>query len=45
VTISLGVAMLDAAAPTGDDLVQAADRCLYAAKQTGRNRVVATLDP
>jgi two-component system, cell cycle response regulator len=45
VTISLGVAMLDAAAPTGDALVQAADRCLYAAKQAGRNRVVATLDP
>ena len=42
VTISLGVATLDLDAPTGKALMQAADRCLYAAKREGRNRVVVT---
>jgi diguanylate cyclase (GGDEF)-like protein len=39
VTISLGVATFDPAAPVTEGLVEVADRCLYAAKQGGRNRV------
>lgn len=40
ITISIGVAQL-AKGDTPESLVQRADRCLYRAKNTGRNRVVA----
>ncbi len=42
VTISVGCATMSGAHPfsTAGELVDAADRCLYAAKTTGRNRVV-----
>jgi len=40
ITISLGVAQL-APGDTAELLVQRADRCLYRAKNTGRNKVVA----
>lgn len=41
VTISAGVALLPIHAGTGADLVAAADKALYAAKERGRNRAVA----
>ncbi|MGH7271471.1 MAG: GGDEF domain-containing protein, partial [Polyangiaceae bacterium] len=40
VTISIGVAMLQEADRTSTDLIQRADEKLYAAKRSGRNRVV-----
>jgi diguanylate cyclase len=42
VTMSLGVAILHPG-ETGDTLVERADECLYAAKRTGRDRVVTEL--
>lgn len=44
VTISAGVALLPQHAGTEAELVAAADRALYAAKQRGRNRAVACDD-
>lgn len=43
VTISIGCATYYADHPfqTANELIEAADRCLYAAKTTGRNRVVS----
>ena len=44
VTISIGVAVLH----TGDTsqlLIERADKCLYAAKRNGRNRVICETDP
>ena len=38
-TASLGVATLPGDAATGDELMRAADRALYAAKAGGRDRV------
>ncbi len=40
VTVSVGVATLSMMSPESSDLVQAADDALYAAKRSGRNRVV-----
>jgi diguanylate cyclase (GGDEF)-like protein len=40
VTISAGVAEFPAQGGTRDDLVKSADEALYAAKQSGRNRII-----
>ncbi|MFN7966556.1 MAG: diguanylate cyclase [Acidobacteriota bacterium] len=40
-TVSIGVAMSDGGPSRSEDVVGAADRCLYEAKRTGRNRIVA----
>jgi len=39
-TASIGVALFDADATSGDDVLAAADRAMYAAKDAGRNCVV-----
>ena len=39
ITVSIGVAGLDAGPTTADGLVDAADRALYRAKQVGKNQV------
>jgi diguanylate cyclase len=44
VTISVGVSMLKPGDDT-DSLIERADACLYAAKRSGRNRVVCEADP
>ncbi len=43
-TVSAGVALLSAAAPTGEELLRAADRALYHAKNGGRRRVAVSGD-
>jgi diguanylate cyclase len=43
ITISVGVAELNPS-DTADLLVQRADRCLYQAKNTGRNRIVSEVE-
>jgi diguanylate cyclase (GGDEF)-like protein len=40
-TVSMGVACLDGANDTADDLIARADAALYRAKTNGRNRIVA----
>ncbi|UCD41463.1 MAG: sensor domain-containing diguanylate cyclase, partial [Chloroflexota bacterium] len=42
ITVSQGVSILDTNMQDLNDLVQAADRALYRAKETGRNRVVSS---
>jgi diguanylate cyclase len=44
VTISVGVSMLKQGDNT-DALIERADACLYAAKRSGRNRVICEVDP
>ncbi|WP_315742017.1 GGDEF domain-containing protein [Bradyrhizobium sp. SZCCHNR1075] len=44
VTISVGVSMLKPGDDT-DALIERADACLYAAKRSGRNRVICEVDP
>ncbi len=44
VTISIGVAMLRPT-DTAQLLIERADKCLYAAKRNGRNRVICETDP
>jgi diguanylate cyclase (GGDEF)-like protein len=41
VTISIGVSVMDATDPNLEMLLDRADRALYSAKQSGRNRVCA----
>jgi diguanylate cyclase len=43
ITISIGVAQFSAK-ETAETLVQRADRCLYRAKNTGRNRVISEVE-
>ncbi|GAB1689482.1 hypothetical protein KRM28CT15_12850 [Krasilnikovia sp. M28-CT-15] len=45
VTVSVGSAVLPPGTPRADEVVFAADRALYAAKRSGRNRVVAAGAP
>jgi diguanylate cyclase (GGDEF)-like protein/PAS domain S-box-containing protein/putative nucleotidyltransferase with HDIG domain len=45
VTSSIGVTGIEAGAPDARSLIEQADKALYAAKRTGRNRVVPWGDP
>lgn len=45
ITVSQGVAILDGSMQDLNDLVQAADRALYRAKESGRNRIVSSTVP
>lgn len=45
VTVSVGAAALSDSTQTAEQLVEAADRALYAAKDAGRDRVVAARGP
>jgi diguanylate cyclase (GGDEF)-like protein len=42
ITVSQGVAEMDSSMDDLNDLIQAADRALYRAKETGRNKIVAS---
>jgi diguanylate cyclase len=44
VTLSVGVALLRGG-DTPQSLIERADKCLYAAKRNGRNRVICETDP
>ncbi|MGB6893769.1 MAG: diguanylate cyclase, partial [Xanthobacteraceae bacterium] len=44
VTISIGAAVLHPG-DTAQLLIERADKCLYAAKRNGRNRVICEADP
>jgi diguanylate cyclase (GGDEF)-like protein len=44
VTVSVGVAVWPRDGASGPELVAAADRALYAAKQAGRNRVMVAAE-
>ena len=43
VTISLGVATVDEGGNTPQEIIEFADKCLYKAKENGRNQVVYKL--
>ncbi|WP_417309535.1 GGDEF domain-containing protein [Devosia sp.] len=40
ITASIGIAVFDAEADSSNSLIERADLCLYAAKKSGRNRIV-----
>jgi diguanylate cyclase len=44
VTVSIGVAAVQKG-ETSQSLIERADSCLYAAKRSGRNRVMCETDP
>jgi diguanylate cyclase (GGDEF)-like protein len=44
ITISIGVASLESAHRSLDELIAAADAALYRAKASGRNRVILSLE-
>gem|GEM_PF-4592337 len=44
-TVSMGVAAYPRHGETSEDLLRMADAALYAAKQAGRDRIIAAADP